>query len=156
MYILITQDIILLFSASLVSAGIQQQVVVVPEQQVAHGYEAKVAYGGEYDHNIQIDASAGKGSTGAELSSLAHSSAIQAKNAVRSQQTAGSQAAFGVKSSLATAAIGVRLSLRMYNSINLLCVHLGCPNCASSSCRKTSHHPKPQATSCGRTTKTSR
>lgn len=48
-------------------------------------------------------------SNGAELSSLAHTSAVQANNAVRNQHTQGSQAAFGIKSSLATAAIGVRL-----------------------------------------------
>lgn len=102
------------FSVSLASAGVKQQVVVVPEQQITsshiidqHRFEASVPYGGEYEHGIQL-VDSGKGSTGAELSSLAHSSAIQAKNAVRSQHTAGSQAAFGVKSSLATAAIGVK------------------------------------------------
>lgn len=95
------------------SAGIKQQVkIVVPEQQAGasqileHGYESAGGYGGEYDHGFQVDS--GKGSSGAELSSLAHSSAIQAKNAVQSQHTAGSQAAYGVKSSLASAAIGVR------------------------------------------------
>lgn len=50
---------------------------------------------------------AGKYSSGAELTSLAHSSALQAKTAVQNQQTAGSQAAFGAKSSLAQAALGV-------------------------------------------------
>lgn len=97
-------------SVSLVSAGVKhKQIVVVSEQQAApsqileHGYDAGIAYGGEYEHGID----SGKGSTGAELSSLAHSSAIQAKNAVQSQHTAGSQAAFGVKSSLASAALGV-------------------------------------------------
>lgn len=44
---------------------------------------------------------------GAELSSLAHSSAIQAKTAVESQHTAGSQAAYGVKNSLAQQAAAV-------------------------------------------------
>ncbi|CAG9829960.1 unnamed protein product [Diabrotica balteata] len=53
--------------------------------------------GGDYD--------TGKG-TGAELASLAHSSAVQANNAVQNQHTAGSQAAFGIKSSLASAAYG--------------------------------------------------
>lgn len=98
------------------SAGYnQQQLVVVPEQHAApvqyveQGYEPGVVYGGDYEQGIQIDG--GKGSNGAELASLAQSSAIQAKNAVRSQHTAGSQAAYGIKSSLATAALGVR-----YNS----------------------------------------
>lgn len=93
------------------SAGVKhKQVLVVPEQQAAssqileHGYDSGAGYSGEYDHGFD----SGKGSTGAELSSLAHSSAIQAKNAVQSQHTAGSQAAFGVKNSLATAAFGVR------------------------------------------------
>lgn len=102
------------------SAGVKQQQVkiVVPEQQgsasqfIEHGYEAAGGYGGEYDQGIQVDS--GKGSSGAELSSLAHSSAIQAKNAVQSQHTAGSQAAFGVKSSLASAAIGVRIFFKKY------------------------------------------
>lgn len=49
-----------------------------------------------------------KESSGAELTSLAHTSAVQAKNAVQSQHTAGSQAAFGIKSTLATSAQSVR------------------------------------------------
>lgn len=96
---------------SLASAGVNHpKLHVVPEQQAAssqiieHGFDSGYAYGGEFDHGIDSS----KGSSGAELSSLAHSSAIQAKNAVRNQHTAGSQAAFGVKNSLATAALGVR------------------------------------------------
>ncbi|KAJ8934731.1 hypothetical protein NQ314_013221 [Rhamnusium bicolor] len=71
-----------------------------------HGYEAS-GYGGEFEGHVSSDE--GKQSNGAELTSLAHSSAVQARNAVQSQLTAGSQAAFGVKSSLASAAFGVRI-----------------------------------------------
>lgn len=105
-------------TVSLASAGVKQHVkIVVPEQQgsasqiLEHGYEGG-SYGGEYDHGLQ---DSGKASTGAELSSLAHSSAIQAKNAVQSQHTAGSQAAYGVKSTLATAALGVRTQFFIKN-----------------------------------------
>ncbi|XP_023017941.2 uncharacterized protein [Leptinotarsa decemlineata] len=45
-------------------------------------------------------------SSGAELGSIAHNSAVQADRAVQTQQTAGSQAAFGIKSTLAGAALG--------------------------------------------------
>lgn len=44
---------------------------------------------------------------GATLTSLAHSSAIQAKNAVQNQDGAGSQAEYGAKSNLASVATGV-------------------------------------------------
>lgn len=44
---------------------------------------------------------------GATLTSLAHSSAIQAKNAVQNQEGAGSQAEYSAKSSLASVASGV-------------------------------------------------
>lgn len=44
---------------------------------------------------------------GAELASLAHNSAAQANQAVNNQASAGSQAAYGIKSSLATAAAEV-------------------------------------------------
>ncbi|KAJ8963129.1 hypothetical protein NQ318_018594 [Aromia moschata] len=90
------------------SAGVpkQQLKIVVPEQQAQassihelSGYEAS-GYGGSLGHDD------GKSSNGAELTSLAHSSAVQANNAVQNQQTAGSQAAFGVANSFASAAIG--------------------------------------------------
>lgn len=85
----------------------QQTRIVVPEPQaqashihVSDGFDV-AAYHGHSDD--------GKGSAnGAELASLAHSSALQATNAVQKQHTAGSQAAFGIKSSLASAAAGVR------------------------------------------------
>ncbi|KAG5890633.1 hypothetical protein JTB14_034924 [Gonioctena quinquepunctata] len=101
---------------AIASAGISKQVnVVVPEQHVQYGepiaidqgYES-AGYSGGYDSGIQghIVADSGKGSNGAELASLAHSSAVQAKHAVQSQHTAGSQAAFGAKSNLANTAFG--------------------------------------------------
>lgn len=49
--------------------------------------------------------------SGATLTSLAHSSAIDAKNAVHNQDGAGSQAEYGAKSSLASVAAGVRKTL---------------------------------------------
>lgn len=100
------------FVVSLASAGAPKRIVV-PEQQVQashiveHGGLESGGYGGELEDHVGLDS--GKGSNGAELSSLAHSSAIQAKNAVQNQHTAGSQAAFGVKSSLASAAVGVSI-----------------------------------------------
>ncbi|KAJ8951203.1 hypothetical protein NQ318_010230 [Aromia moschata] len=67
------------------------------------GYGAG-SIGGEFGkHDSSHD---GKYSNGAELTSIAHSSAVQANNAVQNQQTAGSQAEFGIKSSLASAALG--------------------------------------------------
>lgn len=96
---------------SLASAGVaKQSVVLEPQQQATHsietfqGYEDG-GYGGDFDgHDIGGDGGHG---SGAELTSLAHSSAQQAKNAVQNQQTAGSQAAFGISSSFASAALGV-------------------------------------------------
>lgn len=82
----------------------KEDVALDLDTQASHHYNSygEHVYGGEYDgHN------GGKYSKGSELSGLAHSSAIQAKNAVHNQYTAGSQAAYGVKSSLASAALGV-------------------------------------------------
>ncbi|CAH1164196.1 unnamed protein product [Phaedon cochleariae] len=98
--------VILVCAISASTAGLAKaSITVVPEQQVqaSHADYDVAGYEGGYE-----DAGAGgqKGGNGAELTSLAHSSAVQAKNAVRSQHTAGSQAAFGVKSSLASAAFG--------------------------------------------------
>ncbi|XP_056635542.1 uncharacterized protein LOC130444441 [Diorhabda sublineata] len=103
-----------LFFVALTSAGTSK--LVVPEQhaqsshnlEVSGGYES-AGYGGAeiIDHFAESGSVRnGKGTSGAELTSLAHNSAVQAKNAVRNQHTAGSQAAFGIKSSLASAAIG--------------------------------------------------
>lgn len=76
------------------------------DTQASHHYDSYGHYGGEYGGH-----DGGKYNKGAELSSLAHSSALQAKNAVHNQHTAGSQAAYGVKSSLASAALGVSVKL---------------------------------------------
>ncbi|XP_072377660.1 uncharacterized protein [Diabrotica undecimpunctata] len=109
-----------IFSVAVASAGVhkhQHVKLVVPEQQaqsshtleIAEGYESGGYAPGELEAHAAAEAGAGgngKGSSGAELTSLAHNSAVQAKNAVRNQHTAGSQAAFGVKSSLASAAVG--------------------------------------------------
>lgn len=60
----------------------------------SHGFSS---YGGSYsDEN------------GATLTSLAHSSAIEAKNAVHNQDGAGSQAEYDAKNNLASLASGVR------------------------------------------------
>lgn len=127
-----TSLFILIISVSWASAGVTKQTVVLePQQQASHGIEAiqgfeDGGYGGEYDgHDI---GSEGGQSSGAELTSLAHSSAQQAKNAVQNQQTAGSQAAFGISSSFASAALGVsdysllslsRLDIRIYQEASL-------------------------------------
>ncbi|KAJ8925479.1 hypothetical protein NQ315_009317, partial [Exocentrus adspersus] len=105
-------------SVGIALAGVpsQKHKTVVPEQQsqdtnavVAvsggeHGFEG-IEYGGDIDGHDDGGKSISS-SNGAELTSLAHSSAIQAKNAVQNQRTAGSQAAFGIKSSFASAALG--------------------------------------------------
>lgn len=117
---------------ALSSAGRQRVRIVVPEQQAqGSGHYEEISgggYGGEYgggavyyivllikplqnswmfagQEHLAVDE--GKEESGAELTSLAHTSAVQAKNAVQSQHTAGSQAAFGIKSTLASAAQGV-------------------------------------------------
>lgn len=70
--------------------------------------QGQIHYGGdEYIEHGDGGEPDGKYASGAQLTSLAHSSALQAKNAVQNQHTAGNQAAFGAKSSLANAAIGV-------------------------------------------------
>lgn len=98
------------FSVASAMAGIvkQEHVVLEPESQgSSHGFSSYGDFGhsfGGYDD--------GKGSNGAELSSLAHTGAIQAKNAVQNQHSAGSQAAFGIKSSLASAAFGVSVETK--------------------------------------------
>lgn len=86
----------------------KEDVALDLDTQASHHYDSYGGhvYGGEYDGH-----DGGKYSKGAELSGLAHSSAIQAKNAVHNQHTAGSQAAYGVKSSLASAALGVGIPL---------------------------------------------
>lgn len=78
--------------------------------EIAEQHVVSSGYGGEYvEHGSEHGPSEEtKYASGAELTSLAHSSALQAKTAVQNQHTAGSQAAFGAKSSLANAAIGVR------------------------------------------------
>ncbi|XP_018572811.1 uncharacterized protein LOC108912128 [Anoplophora glabripennis] len=81
-------------AVALSSAGIAKHYNVVLD----HGFGGAFGGHGGYDD--------GKDTHGAELSSLAHSSAIQAKNAVQNQHTAGSHAAYGIKSSLASAALG--------------------------------------------------
>lgn len=53
--------------------------------------------------------------SGATLTSLAHSSAIDAKNAVHNQDGAGSQAEYGAKSSLASVAAGVRITFIFFS-----------------------------------------
>ncbi|KAJ8981616.1 hypothetical protein NQ317_004377 [Molorchus minor] len=88
---------------------------VVPEQQAqaTQGWEA--VFSGYEDHGggevIEYDSDDGKDSHGAELTSLAQSSAQQAKNAIQNQKNAGSQAAYGVASSFASAAQGVSWGL---------------------------------------------
>lgn len=72
-------------------------VVGEPEAQGTHVGEVSVGLASGHSKSY---------SSGAELTSLAHTSALQAKSAVQNQNTAGSQAAFGAKSSLAQAALG--------------------------------------------------
>lgn len=90
--------------AALASAGVAKKKIVVrePEAQGTHLGEVSVGLGGGLGggHSKTY-------ASGAELTSLAHTSALQAKAAVQGQSTAGSQAAFGAKSSLAQAALGV-------------------------------------------------
>ncbi|ENN74527.1 uncharacterized protein LOC125505688 [Dendroctonus ponderosae] len=103
--------VITVLCVALSSAGRQRVRIVVPEQQAqGSGHYEEISsggYGGEYQgghEHLAVDE--GKEESGAELTSLAHTSAVQAKNAVQSQHTAGSQAAFGIKSTLASAAQG--------------------------------------------------
>ncbi|XP_030745145.1 uncharacterized protein LOC115874184 [Sitophilus oryzae] len=99
--------VIAAISVVLTSAGISHNTVdvVVSEHQSqgSHYQELSGGYGGEYESGSY---DGGKQYAGAELTSLAHSSAQQAKNAVQNQGTAGSQAAFGIKNTLASAALG--------------------------------------------------
>lgn len=54
--------------------------------------------------------------SGATLTSLAHTSAIEAKQAAHSQDGAGSQAEYGAKNSLATVANGVsNIFIRLFS-----------------------------------------
>ncbi|XP_050306239.1 uncharacterized protein CG45076-like [Anthonomus grandis grandis] len=99
--------IIATIAVAFARAGRTSVQVVVPEQQAeqsGHYVEQSEEYGGEYQGHVSVDEE--KESSGAELTSLAHTSAVQAKNAVQSQYTAGTQAAFGIKSTLASAAQG--------------------------------------------------
>ncbi|CAH1127482.1 unnamed protein product [Ceutorhynchus assimilis] len=98
------------FSVALSTAG--NQIAQYVQEQQQHGVDEHVQYqeqeqydGGQYESE-HISEDENKEASGAELTSLAHTSAVQAKNAVQSQHTAGSQAAFGIKSTLATAAQG--------------------------------------------------
>ncbi|XP_023012938.1 uncharacterized protein [Leptinotarsa decemlineata] len=78
----------------------QENVVLDPHPSASFSYSSSFGKGDFGGYDI------GKGSNGAVLSSLAHSSAVQAKNAVQNQHTAGSQAAHEVKNNLASVAIG--------------------------------------------------
>ncbi|CAG9821212.1 unnamed protein product [Phaedon cochleariae] len=106
-FFVIVASVVAFSSAGVVKQG-QEHVVLEPHSEGSFsfssfegGFDGKGGFHGGFEGNYE-----GKGGNGAELSSLAHTSAAQAKNAVRSQHTAGTQAAFGVKSSLASAALG--------------------------------------------------
>lgn len=101
------------FLVALVSAGVTKQAADSQSQAsydlgafqtLSSGYETG-DLGGDFDEH------SGSDSNGAELTSLAHSSAVQANNAVQNQQTAGNQAAFGIATSFASAAVGVRRTI---------------------------------------------
>ncbi|RZC40186.1 DUF745 domain containing protein [Asbolus verrucosus] len=88
-----------------IASAKQQKLSVVasaePETQSTHhnGIVA-VKFGGDYSvHGGK------KYSSSAELTSLAHTSAVQARTAVRNQQTAGIQAALGAQTGYARAAL---------------------------------------------------
>lgn len=96
-------------SSGAVSRQHQRIKIAEPQAQASHVqvYESDGFEGA--GHHEEISDGGKGGANGAELASLAHSGAIQAHNAVRKQHTEGSQAAFGIKSSLASAASGVSI-----------------------------------------------
>lgn len=74
----------------------------LPAESHSHAYGGDFGgYGGHGSHVYQNP------NTGVELANLAQNSAAQANQAVLNQASAGSQAAYGIKSSLATAAAEV-------------------------------------------------
>ncbi|KAJ8925480.1 hypothetical protein NQ315_009318 [Exocentrus adspersus] len=77
----------------------QDDVILDLDAEASQNYNSYSGHGypNHYDGNY------GKG---AELTGLAHNSAIQAKNLLLNQHAAGNQAAYGVKSSFATAVLG--------------------------------------------------
>ncbi|RZC36504.1 DUF745 domain containing protein [Asbolus verrucosus] len=87
-----------------ISAKKQKLSVVVPAepetQSTDHSGVLAVKFEGDYSAH-----GGKKYSSSAELTSLAHTSAIQAKTAVRNQQTAGIQAALGAQTGYARAAL---------------------------------------------------
>ncbi|RZC33751.1 DUF745 domain containing protein [Asbolus verrucosus] len=87
------------------ASGKQQKLSVVapaePQaESSAHSEIVDIQFDGDYSAH-----GGKKYSSSAELTSLAHTSAIQAKTAVRNQQTAGIQAALGAQTGYARAAL---------------------------------------------------
>ncbi|CAH1374623.1 hypothetical protein MTP99_015937 [Tenebrio molitor] len=92
------------FVACLAASSAKQQklsVVAQEPQAQSTGIIGAIEFKGDYSaHGSK------KYSSSAELTSLAHSSALQARTAVRNQQVAGIQAAVGAQSGYARAASG--------------------------------------------------
>ena len=83
------------------AAAKQQKLsVIVPEPEIqSTAHVATIQLSGDYSSH-----GGKKYSSSAELTSLAHSSALQARTAVQNQQTAGVQAAAGAQNGFARAA----------------------------------------------------